>query len=146
MSGQFILVKSHKSVGIAILLTILFGPIGLFYASITGGIIMTCSPLIVFILTAFGLVPIMTFLTFTVLYICLYWLINILWAIAAVNQYNSRIDRDYQRQQILTSLPPPRTFTISQKKTTDPSTTTNLTDWLRANPGKSINDYFAKFK
>ena len=47
---SYIVVKQTKSIGIAILLTLLFGPLGLFYASVTAGLIMTFTPVLFYIL------------------------------------------------------------------------------------------------
>ncbi len=38
---QIVVVQSQKSVGISIMLTFLFGSFGLFYSTITGGLIMS---------------------------------------------------------------------------------------------------------
>ncbi len=43
-----------KSVGAALVLTFLFGPFGLFYASVLGGVVMLCFALFIGIVT-FGL-------------------------------------------------------------------------------------------
>lgn len=73
-----IVVVSTKSPGIAILLTILFGPIGMFYSTIPGAIIMCLVSLVVGVLTlGVGLV--------------LIWPICILWAALAARAYNKRI-------------------------------------------------------
>ena len=45
MTTPFLVTKSPKSIGIAILLTILFGPLGLFYASVSGALIMLLAPI-----------------------------------------------------------------------------------------------------
>ncbi|MFZ0033470.1 MAG: DedA family protein [Sedimentisphaerales bacterium] len=49
---RVIVVSAPKSIGIAIILTVLFGPLGMFYSTIIGAIIMTIISLIVAILTA----------------------------------------------------------------------------------------------
>ncbi len=67
-----------KSLVVAILLAIFLGPIGLFYASVIGALIMLVITAIVsFITLGFGLfIP---------------YIICIIWAIIAVNSYNKKI-------------------------------------------------------
>ncbi|BBB23639.1 conserved hypothetical protein [Isorropodon fossajaponicum endosymbiont JTNG4] len=67
-----------KSLVVAILLAIFLGPIGLFYASVIGALIMLVITAIVgFITFGFGLfIP---------------YISVILWAIIAVNSYNKKI-------------------------------------------------------
>jgi hypothetical protein len=68
--------RSRKSMGAALLLTFFFGPLGLFYASITGGVIMTILSIIVLPLTLFaGSVGV--------------WPICMIWAAISVNDYNN---------------------------------------------------------
>jgi hypothetical protein len=76
--GQPIVVVSTKSPGIAILLTILFGPIGMFYSTITGAIVMLLLSIVLGILTL-GLGLLIT------------WPICILWAALAASSYNRKI-------------------------------------------------------
>ncbi|MFH1749117.1 MAG: hypothetical protein ABIG44_18960 [Planctomycetota bacterium] len=71
-------VVSTKSPGIAILLTILFGPIGMLYSTILGAIVMFLVSLVVGILTL-GLGLLFT------------WPICILWAALAASGYNRKI-------------------------------------------------------
>jgi hypothetical protein len=67
-----------KSLVLAILLALFLGPIGLFYASVIGALIMlVITAIIGFITFGFGLfIP---------------YIICIIWAIIAVNSYNKRI-------------------------------------------------------
>lgn len=81
--NQHVTVLAPKSVGVAFLLALLFGPLGLLYASVAGGIIM----LIVSVLAAF--VSVFTFGVPT--FIC--WVICIVWACVAANGHNSRLAR-----------------------------------------------------
>jgi len=77
---QTVYIKSTKSMGVTILLTILFGPLGMFYSTILGGIIMLTLSVIVAIFTlGFGLI-------FT-------WPICIIWAAVATNRYNYNLGR-----------------------------------------------------
>lgn len=74
----FIVENKSKSVGLAFALAILFGPAGLLYASIAGGIIMS----------------IFAFLSFLVLpAICLFlvWIGCIIWAVTAAQGANQKV-------------------------------------------------------
>ena len=71
-------VVSTKSPGIAILLTFLFGPIGMFYSTIVGAIVMMLVSLVVGLLTL-GLGLLLT------------WPICIIWAALAAAGYNRKI-------------------------------------------------------
>ncbi len=75
---QIIIVKNQKSMGVTIILTVLFGPFGMLYSTVTGGIIMLLvNVVIAFITFGFGL-----FLT---------WPICIIWAVVATNNYNKNL-------------------------------------------------------
>ena len=68
-----VVVKTEKNVGIALLLTFFFGPLGMLYSTVTGGIVMLIVSLVVAFLTL-GLGLVITFP------ICMVWA-----AIAASN-------------------------------------------------------------
>jgi hypothetical protein len=73
-----IVVTSTKSVGISLILTILFGPLGMLYSTIWGGIIMIVISFIVGLLTmGMGL-----FIT---------WPISIIWGAMAVSGSNKKL-------------------------------------------------------
>ncbi|GEM_PF-1792353 len=73
-----IVVTSPKSVGIAIIVAGLFGPLGLFYATVWGGIIMSVVSFFVAILTlGFGLL--------------LMWPVCMIWAAIAAHLYNEKL-------------------------------------------------------
>lgn len=73
-----VVVTSTKSVGIAILLTVLFGPLGMLYSTVVGGLIMlVVTPIFAFITLGFGLL--------------LTWPICIVWAALAVSSHNSKL-------------------------------------------------------
>lgn len=73
-----IVVTQTKSMGMAVLLTVLFGPIGMLYSTIGGGILMIIISAIVAALTmGFGLL--------------VTWPICIIWAALAVKGYNNRL-------------------------------------------------------
>ncbi len=77
-SPQTIVVVSTKSVGLVVVLTILFGPLGMLYSTILGGIIMGVISIVVGIVTL-GLGLIIT------------WPICVIWAVVAANSHNKRI-------------------------------------------------------
>jgi hypothetical protein len=67
-----------KSVVLSIILTVLLGPLGVFYSTVPGGIIMVIAALIIgFVTLGFGL-P-------------LIWIISIIWGAVAVTQYNENL-------------------------------------------------------
>ena len=71
-----------RSVAVALLLVIFFGPIGLFYTTFIGGVVMT----------AFALVGIGTVIkTSSALPVATIWLVSILWAMIAVRYYNHKL-------------------------------------------------------
>ena len=75
---QTIIVKAEKSMGITILLTILFGPLGMLYSTVTGAIVMIIVNVVVAIITlGFGL-----FIT---------WPVCIIWGAVATNKYNKNL-------------------------------------------------------
>jgi hypothetical protein len=71
-------VTSTKSMGIAVLLTILFGPLGMLYSTIVGAIIMSIiSAIVGFITVGIGLL--------------VTWPICVIWAAIAVNNFNKNL-------------------------------------------------------
>jgi amino acid transporter len=159
-------VKSTKSVGIGILLTFLLGPIGLFYSSVWGGIIMTFCPIIVgsiFLLGLYSgseLLQIMAGVTILV-YLVLWWLICIIWSVIAVNHYNRRIMKKstynipfYPRSTSTESPSYLESYTqqLTSRQTSQlpeqnlNNNAQNIQTWLKANPNKGINDYYMTFK
>ena len=75
---QRIVVTPTKSVGIAILLTILFGPLGMLYCTILGAVVMCVLSTVVAVVT-FGLGIFIT------------WPLCILWAVAATSSCNRKL-------------------------------------------------------
>jgi hypothetical protein len=75
---QVVVVQSTKSVGIAILLSVLFGPLGMLYSTIAGGLVMMVVNGIAFFLTA-GIGLIIT------------WPIGIIWAGIAASNHNKKL-------------------------------------------------------
>jgi hypothetical protein len=91
---SYIVTKSPKSYGVGILLILALGPIGLFYASVLGGIVMTfIFPIGLAVLFLVKIIPI----ELTILLIpgvILYYIIVLIWGIVAINSYNRRIENN----------------------------------------------------
>ena len=66
---QVVLIKEQKSVGTALLLTILFGPLGLLYVSVAGGLVLS-------------LLSVLLFWTVIVPVIC--WIAAVIWAAVGI--------------------------------------------------------------
>lgn len=84
-------VNAGKSVGVAFILTFLFGPLGLFYATVTGGVVMLIVEVFLAIL---GLV------TFGLGWLLFWaaWVVTIIWGCAAASgQGNTHIVNTSQR-------------------------------------------------
>lgn len=75
---QVIVTRSTKSVGIGLLLTFLFGPIGMLYATIWGGLLMMVVNLVVGIAT-FGIGLLFT------------WPIQLIWVVLSIRSYNKKL-------------------------------------------------------
>lgn len=74
--GTVIMVP-QKSIAVSLLLTFLFGPLGMFYSTVIGAVIMIVAALMLGIVTAgCGLV--------------LIWPISMIWGVVAASSYNSR--------------------------------------------------------
>lgn len=73
-----IIVDRQKSLGLAFLLAFFFGPLGLLYASVTGGIVMLILGVIIALIT-FGVGLIFV------------WIGSVIWAVVAVNNANKSI-------------------------------------------------------
>lgn len=75
---QIIVAVSPKNVGVAIILTVLFGPLGMFYSTVIGAIVMIVLSVIVGILTfGFGFL-------FT-------WPVCIIWGATAASAHNKKL-------------------------------------------------------
>jgi hypothetical protein len=163
MLTPILVTKSPKSIGIAILLTILFGPLGLLYATISGALIMLLAPILVLALFLIGVLQdnsaLMNLSLGLLLFFALsYWLICIVWAVISVKEYNKNIEDENIRQfELWNSIygKDQKEITINvnresqkisisgqgAKENSKPS----LQEWAKNNPGKSINDYYSKF-
>ena len=73
-----VIVGKQKRVGVAFLLAFLFGPLGLLYASVVGGIVMIIvSGLVAIVTLGFGLL--------------ITWPVCIIWAALATKNYNNNL-------------------------------------------------------
>ena len=81
---QRIVVTPTKSMGVAILLTVLFGPVGMLYSTIWGGLIMIGVSAVV------ALIGLLT-LGFGYLLFFFLWPIYIIWAAIATKSYNEKL-------------------------------------------------------
>lgn len=67
-----------KSMGVALILSFLFGPLGLLYSSVVGGVVMIVVSLLVALVTlGFGLI--------------ITWPICMIWAAVATNSHNKKL-------------------------------------------------------
>ena len=82
---QYVVTRSPKSVGLGLILTLVLGPIGLFYATITGGVIMAIVDTI-FAIAGFMTLGISLFIT-----VPLVNLICMVWAYKAITSYNEKL-------------------------------------------------------
>ena len=74
---HIVVIATQKSIGVALLLAFFFGPLGLLYASIIGGIIMIAlSTIVGFLTLGIGLI-------FT-------WIVCLVWAAVAVTMHNKK--------------------------------------------------------
>jgi len=91
---QHMVVTPTKSVGIAILVTVVFGPLGLFYATVRGALIVIAVSIAAAVLllttglsghggtgTLLGLGSILP----------IAWIVSFVWGVVAVNAYNARL-------------------------------------------------------
>ena len=75
---QVVIARSPKSVGLSLILTILFGPLGMLYANVVHGIIMIVLAFIIGVITlGFGAV--------------ITWPISIIWGYLDVKSYNRKL-------------------------------------------------------
>jgi hypothetical protein len=76
--GQVTVVTQTKNMGVAIILTVLFGPLGMFYSTIVGAVVMFILSAIVGLLTVgLGLIVM--------------WPICVIWAAIATSNYNKKL-------------------------------------------------------
>ncbi len=82
---QHIVTTPTKSVGISILLILLFGPIGLFYSTVKGAILFTII-FIVLVLIALVVNPMLLLVVGPVM-----WVVSLVWGAMAVKSYNQKL-------------------------------------------------------
>ncbi len=81
-----VIARQTKNMGVGLILTIIFGSIGLLYSTVIGGLIMTffVQPVLVLsLITGHHILSISIAL--------FYWPICIYWTIKAINRYNSKL-------------------------------------------------------
>ena len=90
---NYIVTKSLKSKGLAMLLVAFLGPIGMFYSTILGGIVMTLgTPILLYGLlakAAFSHSEI--FVVIAIIWAFIAYILCFLWSVSAVENYNNRI-------------------------------------------------------
>ena len=79
---QYIIARSPKSLGLALILTLVLGPIGLLYATVSGGIIM------IVVDTIFAVIGLLTLGFSLFVTIPIINLICMIWAYVKVKKYN----------------------------------------------------------
>lgn len=129
-----------KSLPSAILLTIVLGPIGLFYSTVIGGLIMTFGPIVAAIFYSLAnnadtfqeLIASIVFflLTYGFLGFAIYWPICIVWATISTHSHNKKV-----HVQSVTPVP---------KVDNPTSNSSHIKKWLQENPNKTLNDYYSK--
>ena len=163
-----ILVVQTKSVGLAIILTIFFGPIGLFYASVSGALFLILGiPLIIGIYFGVGLINVDYTIIFSsivvlIVFLVFEWLISIIWSVVAVNNYNKNLIRKSENKNHIhtenskpnqyNQTPEIRENRVNRRPDSDympknsdkPKDIPTLEEWLKF-PGRSENGYNLKF-
>lgn len=73
-----VVVRETKSVGVSLLFTLLFGPLGMFYSTVSGALIM----IVVSVVLGFFTLGFSLLLT---------WPVSIIWGAIAAKEHNSRV-------------------------------------------------------
>src|SRR5579885_3295767 len=83
-TAPVVVLKEQKSVALAIVLAFFFGPLGMFYGTVTGALVMLSVTLVLFLLgfITFGLTWFLFFFT---------WIGGIIWAAVEANSSNQRL-------------------------------------------------------
>ena len=148
----------RKSLGLAVVLTLFFGPLGLFYASVSGGLIMCLSPFILGGILIFGALAESDFLVFSsfllmMIFAISYWVICIIWSVTAVNEHNREVDEREREAELIRYMTYPKasdaapqfsnnTIHIHTQESPKIPDKPTLQEWKRNNPNGSINDYY----
>ena len=75
---QTVVTTSTKSMGVSMILTVLFGPLGMLYSTILGGVIMCIiSAIVGFVTLGIGLI--------------ITWPICVIWAAVATSSFNKKL-------------------------------------------------------
>ena len=82
--NHYVTVLPTKSVGLAVLLSFLFGPLGMLYTTVAGAAVMFCVNLVVGLFT-YGLGLFLT------------WPICVIWAASAANAHNTQLTASVAR-------------------------------------------------
>lgn len=146
---NYIVTKPTKSKGIAILLVLIFGPIGLFYASIRAGIIMTILPIIVLGIITVSLISgnamfLLGSLGVAFAFGIFYWIICLIWTVNAVDIYNEKIERGaftHQNQPFNSQYDNYQNKNLISSEN-ESGKNKEFREWFKNNPTKGINDYF----
>ena len=93
-----------------------------------------------------------------IIFVLTYWLINIIWAVISVNDYNREIENENKRQfelwdtlygkdqkQVVINVNRDTTKISTSEQGGTMSSKPSIQEWGKSNPGKSINDYYAKY-
>ena len=143
-----------KSLGWAIVLTLIFGPLGLFYASVSGGLIMTLTPFALLVLLILGEVSQSSILLASsaillVIFALSYWIICVIWAATSVTNNNNKVINDARHEEFLRILDennqivknaiPKEITKISDNQNLDQPT---IKVWQKQNSNRSINEYY----
>jgi hypothetical protein len=142
---NYIVTKPTKSKGIAILLTLLFGPIGLFYSSIRGGLIMTITPFIagaIFIMSIFtgNIELLLTSYSFLIVFGLTWWIVCIIWAVNAVDKYNEKIESESNYSERQNTYD--QKNDVNNRNNFSDSSNESFIEWSKRNPHKSLNDFY----
>ena len=90
-------IRSTKSVALAVMLVVLFGPLGMFYSTIKGALFMTFVAPILFGALFFIGFSSPEFFVLLVIGLLIYYPICLIWSGRAANSYNQRINRERLR-------------------------------------------------
>jgi|GEM_PF-3527672 len=85
LKSQQVIVTSTKSVGISVLLTLILGPIGMFYSTAKGALTWLLLVIVLSVL-ALAINPFLIILVVPVM-----WVVSIIWGVKAVKAYNEKL-------------------------------------------------------
>jgi hypothetical protein len=124
---------------------------------------MTVMPIFLIILFSYGLSQENLFLMnwslgLIIFFGLTFWLINIIWAVVSVRNYNKEIEYENNIQlelwealsekeqgKVVKNVGQKSHGADTPERETTVSSKPSLKDWAKENPGKSINDYYKKF-